>query len=56
VSRSLGRFVRKTRLIDWVGNRYAEHVVDPRTGRVLRDVDHPLTEHVGRGSAKQRRG
>ena len=54
LSRSLGRLVRKMRLIDKQSNRYAERVIDPKTGQVLRDVDHLLTEHVGRGSAKPR--
>jgi hypothetical protein len=56
MSRRLGRLVHKMRLIDKVGNRYVERVIDPKTGQVLRDVDHPLTEHVGRGSAKPRGG
>lgn len=37
--------------------RYRELVVDHRTGEVLRDVDEPLSDHRGRGSAKPgRRG
>ena len=37
--------------------RYRELVVDHRTGEVLREIDEPLPEHRGRGSAKpERRG
>lgn len=52
LSKRLGRLVKKSRLIDKVADRYAERVVDPVTGQVLRDVDHPLSEHAGRGAAK----
>ncbi len=56
LSRSLQRFMHKLRIIDRDNNRYAERVVDPQTGEVLRDVDEPLTGHRGHGSAKWARG
>jgi predicted RNA-binding Zn-ribbon protein involved in translation (DUF1610 family) len=46
--------VYKDEFIDRVGNRRYELVVDAGTGEVERRVDHPLTEHRGRGSAKPR--
>lgn len=55
LSRSLQRFMHKVRIIDRDNDRYLEKVVDPETGEVLRDVDEPLSEHQGRGSAKKRR-
>lgn len=51
--RTVGDHVEKTRLIDRENNRYMERVVT-ENGEVLRDVDHKLTDHVGRGSAKPR--
>lgn len=53
-SHSLQRFVEKIRILDRDNNRYVEKVVDPETGEVLRDVEEPLSEHQGRGSAKPR--
>jgi hypothetical protein len=52
LSRSLQRFMHKVRIIDRDNNRYVEKVVDPETGQVLRDVEEPLSEHQGHGSAK----
>ncbi len=53
-SHRLQRFIRKQRTLDRDNDRYAEKVVDPETGEVLRDVEEPLSEHQGRGSAKAR--
>jgi len=55
-SRDLSRpfkWVFKNQVIDRLNNRYKERIVAP-DGTVLRDVDHPLTEHQGRGSAKRK--
>jgi hypothetical protein len=41
------KFWRKDKPAD----RYVEHVVT-ETGEILRDVDEPLSDHFGRGSAK----
>ncbi len=54
--RSVARngWVEKQRLIDRENGRYKEKVVDSVTGEVLRNVDEPIRDHVGRGSAKNR--
>lgn len=46
------RWMSLRRLIDRRRNRYVERIADPETGEVVRDVDEPLSEHRGRGSAK----
>jgi hypothetical protein len=51
-SHRLQRFVRKQRTLDRDNDRYVEKVVDPETGEVLRDVEEPLSDHQGHGSAK----
>ena len=40
------------RVIDRRRNRYQEQIVDIESGEILRNVDEPLTDHRGRGSAK----
>ena len=50
--RSSGQWNHLTREIDRESNRYREVIVNPQTGEVIRQVDEPLTSHVGRGSAK----
>lgn len=46
-------FVDLYRMADRANDRYKERVVAP-DGTVLRDVEHPLSEHRGHGSAKTR--
>jgi hypothetical protein len=41
--------------VDREGNRYRELITDPETGALIRDVDEPLDQHRGHGSAKQKR-
>jgi hypothetical protein len=53
--RATGRWNKVTRQIDREHNRYKELVVDPGNGGVLHWCDEPLSEHVGRGSAKPKR-
>jgi hypothetical protein len=43
------------RIIDRRNNRYQELVVDPQTGETVREVDEPLSEHRGHGSAKPKK-
>jgi hypothetical protein len=43
------------RIIDRPGDHYYERIVDVGTGKIIRDVDEPLTEHKGRGSARKPR-
>lgn len=47
-----GRWIQKIRLFDRRNDRYVEHVVDEETGEVYRDVDEPLSSHLGHGSDK----
>lgn len=54
-SSRLKRLVQKDSHFDKKGNRRYEHVVDPVTGKALHHQDHPLTDHIGRGSDKKRR-
>ena len=50
--RATGQWNQLTREIDREKNRYKEVIVNPQTGKVVRHVDEPLTDHTGRGSAK----
>ncbi len=40
------------RIIDREKDQYLEHVTDCRTGEVLRDIEQPLSIHIGRGTEK----
>lgn len=51
--RSEGDYVYKEREIDRAGDRYRELVKD-HNGEVLRDVEEPLSQHLGRGSVRSR--
>jgi len=51
--RKTGLWSKLLRIIDRHNNRYKEEIVNSETGEVLRSVDHPLTDHIGRGSAKK---
>jgi len=53
--RSDGKWMEKERIIDRDNDHYHEKVVDPETGEVLRDVTEPLSQHLGRGSAKSKK-
>lgn len=47
-----GRLVRVTQTIDRRNDRYRKMVKDVNTGEILREADHPLSEHTGHGSDK----
>jgi hypothetical protein len=47
-----GQLVNKVRIIDRENNKYKEQVSDADTGEIIRDVEHPLTDHTEHGSAK----
>ena len=47
-----GRLVRVEQSIDRENDSYRKKVTAVDTGEVLRKVDHPLSEHTGRGSDK----
>jgi hypothetical protein len=51
--RKMGKWMRRVQIIDRRGNRYVKRVEDPDTGEVVRNVDEPLTDHRGYGSAKR---
>ena len=51
-STRLAKMVHKERLIDRKNNRYKESVTDIQTGEVIHEVDEPLSQHTGHGSAK----
>jgi len=48
------RWMKKTQIVDRENDRYRKLIVDPLTGAVIRDVDKPLSQHRGHGSAKGR--
>lgn len=52
--RKMGKWMRLNQIIDRRGNRYVKKVEDPNTGEIVRDVDEPLTQHRGFGSAKRK--
>ena len=47
-----GRLVRVDQSIDRGSNRYRKKVTVVDTGEVLREANHPLSEHTGHGSDK----
>jgi hypothetical protein len=49
--KSLGDFVHKERTIDRDANRYHE-LVREESGEITHQVDEPLSDHSGHGSAK----
>jgi hypothetical protein len=49
------KWVIRIMRIDRRGNRYTEHVYDPKTGETIHHCDEPLSEHQGHGAAKERR-
>jgi hypothetical protein len=49
--RDSGEWRKVTRVIDRENDRYSERVVDEQ-GRVVREVDEPLNQHINRGAAK----
>jgi hypothetical protein len=53
LTRSTGEWVKLDRRVDRVADRYTERIVDRNGKVVVRDVDEPLSQHQGRGSAKR---
>jgi hypothetical protein len=49
--KSHGDFVQKERVIDKDTNRYRK-LIRIESGEIIHDVDEPLTDHFGHGSAK----
>lgn len=52
---STGRLMHKERVIDRKNDFYKELVIDTNTSEIVRSVEQPLSEHTGRGSAKDRK-
>jgi len=52
--RYTGQWSHLSRVIDRENNRYQERIINPATREVLRSVDEPLTDHVGRGTARKK--
>jgi hypothetical protein len=52
LSRVTGRWMRLIRIVDRENDRYYEQVHDIETREVVHEVDEPLSQHRGRGSAK----
>jgi hypothetical protein len=55
MSAKLGRDVDKYRNIDRTNDWYEERITDPVTGEVIHEQAHRLSEHIGHGSAKQKK-
>ncbi len=52
---AMGRWNRLGRYFNRDQDTYDELITDPATSDVIREVHERLSEHVGRGSAKQKR-
>jgi hypothetical protein len=49
-----GKWNRREMTVDRENDRYTERVIDGETGEVIHDVDEPLSDHRGHGSAKDK--
>ena len=52
--RNSGQWNCLTREIDRENDRYKEIIVDPKSGKIIRNINERLTEHTNRNSAKPR--
>jgi phage FluMu protein Com len=48
--REIGKWNKVRRVIDRVRGRYEESVIDGETDEVIREVNEPLDQHIGRGT------
>lgn len=53
--RKLGRWHVIDRRIDRKANRYTEKITDLETGAIVKQQDHPLSEHTGHGADRTNR-
>ena len=51
-----GKWIKKERLIDKEKNTYSEKIIEPETGKILRQANEPLKNHTGHGSDKEKDG
>ena len=54
-TKSTGAWSTKVRVIDKDDDYYRERVVDQATGHILTDQEGRLSDHIGHGSAKQKK-
>jgi len=54
-SQKLSKWIFKIRRIDKENDRYTEIVTDQETNNIIHYCDHPLSEHQGHGSAKNKK-
>ena len=55
MSHRLQKPVEHFRLINRADDKYTERVRDYETGQVLHEVEEPLSQHTGHGSAKPKK-
>jgi hypothetical protein len=48
------KWVTRVMRIDRRGDRYTEHIYDPKNGETIHHCDEPLSEHRGHGNPKRR--
>lgn len=53
--RKTGQWRRLERVFDRLNDWYREHISDRRTGKVIKHLEEPLSQHRGHGSAKKSR-
>ena len=54
-SRDRQKWLHREKTENRQDNRYTEVVKDPDTGEIVYEVDEPLTDHRGHGSARQKK-
>jgi hypothetical protein len=54
LTRASGRWATKWRLVDKDNDRYQERVIEQGSGKVLHEIDEPLSAHRGHGSARNK--
>jgi len=53
-NRDIGEWRKLERVIDRDNDAYKEVITDPKTGKVIKHCEEPLSKHTGHGSAKLR--
>ena len=56
LTKKTGAWAYVEQTIDRIKNWYHKKVVEKASGKVLREVDEPLSDHQNRGSAKPQKG
>lgn len=51
----MGQLMKKERIIDRKNNYYKEVIFNTDTNRIVREVSHPLSAHIGHGTAKYKK-